>query len=455
MKKQYNNKIINIIDKILEHNYFKMLCISIISCFLIFNCFSYIKSKINLHKKSNSEQIKINIDNFSQKLEEIESQKIKHIVKKGETLSDILFNLGLDAKNVNEILKTTKKIFDPRNIFQGQKIIIEYKTIITNEIVNNQNILVRKSIVNSISLSPDPEIIMIISRISDEKYKSLKKKKELVKKIAKYSGKIENSLFVDGTEAGISPNIMIEMINLYGFIVDFQRDIRNKDEFEILFEEYFDKNGEKIKDGNILFASLNLKTKNRDLSTYRHKYKNRGEYFNTKGSSVKRSLLVTPVNGARISSRFGMRRHPILGYRKKHKGLDFAAPTGTPTLAAGDGYINKIGYSRANGNYIFLKHNDTFETVYIHMSRFARNMKKGRRVKQGRVIGYVGATGMAKGPHLHYEIRKKGVSINPAKFRGTANITLKGSKLKEFKSVRDNINKLRNETLNSNLKLIK
>ncbi len=248
---------------------------------------------------------------------------------------------------------------------------------------------------------------------------------------------------------------MIEMINLYGFIVDFQRDIRNKDEFEILFEEYFDKNGEKIKDGNILFASLNLKTKNRDLATYRHKYKNRGEYFNKNGSSVKRSLLVTPVNGARISSRFGMRRHPILGYRKKHKGLDFAAPTGTPILAAGDCYISKIVYSIANGNYIFLKHNDTYETVYIHMSRFARNMKKGRRVKQGRVIGYVGATGMAKGPHLHYEIRKKGVSINPAKFRGTANITLKGGKLKEFKSARDNINNLRDETLNANLKLIK
>ncbi len=178
-KQQYNNKIINIIDKILEHNYFKMLCISIISCFLIFNCFSYVKSKINLHEKSNSEKIKINIDNFSQKLEEIEDQEIKHIVKKGETLSDILFNLGLDAKNVNEILKTTKKIFDPRNIFQGQKIIIKYKTIITSEIVNNQNILVRKSIVNSISLSPDPEIIMMISRISDEKYKSLKKKKRI------------------------------------------------------------------------------------------------------------------------------------------------------------------------------------------------------------------------------------------------------------------------------------
>ncbi len=428
-----------------------MISISIIACFLIFNCFSYFKTKINLNRIDNNYQaIEIDADDFESKLEKIENQTIKHIVKKGETLSDILFNLGLDAQNVNEILLSTKKIFDPRNIFQGQKITIHYKTIITYEENNNLKNLVRKSIINNISLSPDPEIIMMIVRQDDKSYKSIKKKKELVKEIVKYSGVIENSLFLDGTEAGISPNIMIEMINLYGFAVDFQRDIRSKDEFEVLFEQYFDKNGEKIKDGNILFANLNLKTKSTDLKTYRHKYKTRNEYFNKQGRSIKRSLLVTPVNGARISSRFGMRRHPILGYRKKHKGLDFAAPRGTPILAAGDGRISKIGYSRANGNYIFLKHNNTYETVYIHMSKFARNMKKNRKIKQGKIIGYVGSTGMAKGPHLHYEIRKKGVSINPSKFRGTANITLKGDKLIKFKKYRDEIDNLRQKTLNAN-----
>ncbi len=428
-----------------------MVCISIITSFILFNGISYLRnSLLESNLSDESDKIRINIGGFKEKLDQIEDQILEHTVRPNETLSEILFDLGSNEFDVANILSATKKIFDPRDIFQGQKLIIHYKTIINYENNDPKQNLVRKSIISKISLSPDPEISMIVERLEDGSYKSKKHKKELIKHIVKYSGQIETSLFVDGTKIGISPRIMIEMINLYGFAVDFQRDLRKGDKFEILFEDYFDKEGNKIKNGNILFSSLELKTRKNKFEAYLHEYKKRAEYFNHVGKSIKRSLLVTPVNGARISSRFGMRRHPILGYRKKHKGLDFAAPRGTPILAAGNGVISKIGYTKFNGNFIFIKHNKTYETVYIHMSKFARNMKKGKTIRQGQTIGYVGSTGMAKGPHLHYEVRKKGVSINPAKFKGTANIKLTGSKLTKFKAKRDEIKNLLKNTKNKN-----
>lgn len=453
MKKKINIKnIIKVIESIVDHNYFKIVSISIITCFLLFNGVSYFKNSFFTKQEIiEPELIKINIGNFEKKLEHLEDQIFVHRVHSGETLSQILYSLGADQENVNKILASTKKIFDPRDIAQDQKLIIYYKTIIDYENPDLKKNLVRKSIISRISLSPNPEIDMIVNREIDGTYSSTKTKKELVREITKYSGKITNSLFVDGIEVGISPNIMIEMINLYGFVVDFQRDIRGGDKFEILYEQYYDKKGNKIKDGNILYSNLELKTKRGALEAYLHKYKNRFEYFNSRGTSIKRSLLATPINGARISSGFGMRRHPIKGYRKKHKGLDFAAPRGTPILAAGNGKISKIGYNRFNGNYIFLRHNKTYETVYIHMSKFARSMRKNKRVRQGQIIGYVGTTGRSTGPHLHYEVKKHGVSINPAKFKGTANITLRGKSLKSFKTSLNNINKLIKDTALSNL----
>ncbi len=437
--------IIKLVDKILEYNYFKIVSISIITSFLLFNAVSYFKNDF-FEKDGLVEvepvKIKINIGNFAEKLEQLEDQTLVHFVSSGETLTEILLSLGSSNSDVDNILIATKEILKSASLFQGQRLVINYKTIIDYEDGDSQKNLVRKSIISKISLSPDPEIEITIVRQKDGSYKSTKIKKELFKKILKYSGTIENSLFVDGTQAGISPNIMIEMINLYGFAVDFQRDLRGGDRFEVLFEQYYDKEGNKVKDGNMLYSSLELKTKKDHLKSYLYKYQNTSEYFDEKGRSIKRSLLVTPINGARISSKFGMRRHPILGFKKKHKGLDFASPTGTPIFAAGGGLISKIGYSPANGNFIFIKHNQIFETVYIHMSRFARNMKKNTRVKQGQTIGYVGSTGLAKGPHLHYEVHKNGTAINPATFKGAANIILAGKNLKNFKNSLNEIKEL-------------
>jgi murein DD-endopeptidase MepM/ murein hydrolase activator NlpD len=448
LKKKLSKKnILKLIDKVLEHNYFRVTSISIIASFIILSSISHLKNSfLETSTVEKPRSIKINILNFKHKLDQIEDQTLEHLVRPGETLSEILFDLGSNEFDVNSILNSTKKIFDPRNIYQGQKLKIYYKTIINYEDNDPSKNLVRKSIISKVSLSPDPEIDMIVTRQKDGSYTSLKEKKILTKQVVKYSGEISNSLFVDGVEAGISPRVMIEMINLYGFVVDFQRDIRKGDKFEVLYEDYYDEEGEKVKSGSILFSELKLKTRSKDMRSYLYKYKNRPEYFTKNGSSIKRSLLVTPVNGARISSRFGMRRHPISGFRKKHKGLDFAAPRGTPIFSAGNGTISKKGYNKFNGNYIFINHNNNYTTVYIHMSRFARGMRKNKRVSQGQTIGYVGATGMAKGAHLHYEVKKNGVSINPAKFKGTANVVLKGKSLRGFKERKSTIDQLRSRT---------
>jgi len=221
------------------------------------------------------------------------------------------------------------------------------------------------------------------------------------------------------------------MINLYAYDIDFQRDIKSGDKFEMLVESFFDETGKKIKDGNVLFSSLTLKDKT--VETYLHKVGDRFEYFDSQGNSVRKSLLRTPVNGARISSGFGMRRHPILGYSKMHKGADFAAPTGTPILAAGSGSITYMGVKGGYGNYVQIKHNNDYSTAYGHASRFNKKFRNGSKVKQGDIIAYVGSTGRSTGPHLHFEVIYKGSQINPAKVKATSGIRLSGKDLIKFK----------------------
>ncbi len=269
------------------------------------------------------------------------------------------------------------------------------------------------------------------------------------KHILKYSATIKNGLYVDGTEAGISPNIMINMINLYSFDVDFQRDIHSGDQFEILFESYYDDKGNRVKDGDVLFASLDLKTKT-TIDMYLHKSGNRNEYFDAKGRSVRKSLLKTPINGARISSGFGARKHPILGYTKVHKGIDFAAPTGTPIFAAGSGTITYYGVKGGYGNFVQIRHNADYSTAYGHASRFKKGLRVGSKVSQGDVVAYVGTTGRSTGPHLHYEILYKGGAVNPSKVKSTSGLTLTGKELQRFMASKGQIDGYLKNTPNQN-----
>ena len=233
----------------------------------------------------------------------------------------------------------------------------------------------------------------------------------------------------------------MNMINLYGYDIDFQRDLHKGDKFEMLVESFYNENGKKIRDGNVLYSSITLS--NRSIDIYMHKIDEKIEYFDSKGNSVKKSLLRTPINGARVSSGFGMRRHPILGYSKMHKGADFAAPTGTPIMAAGSGVIAYMAVKGGYGNYVQIKHNQDYATAYGHASRFNKKFRVGAKVKQGDIVAYVGSTGRSTGPHLHFEVIYKGEQVNPAKVKATSGIKLAGKDLAKFELSRSEIDKYR------------
>ena len=288
------------------------------------------------------------------------------------------------------------------------------------------------------------EIIFTRSKNNEKfNYKTIKKnfKKELVYK----ETLITKSLYSNAVDVGISPNIIIEFARLYGFQIDFQRDIWKGDSFQIIYEEYVNENKEIVDNGEIIFANLNLQ--NVDYQLYKHEYeKNKIDYFDENGKSVKKTLMKTPINGARLSSSFGKRKHPILGYTKMHTGTDFAAPQGTPIMASGDGKVMKAGWCGGGGNCVKIKHNNTYQTVYAHMSKFGSGIKKGVKVKQGQIIGYVGSTGLSTGPHLHYEVIENGRKINSQKLKLPSGKVLKGKERKRFE-----VDKIKIDVLKSNL----
>ncbi|MGD9163053.1 MAG: M23 family metallopeptidase [Desulfobacteraceae bacterium] len=246
---------------------------------------------------------------------------------------------------------------------------------------------------------------------------------------------ISSTLYSAAIEAGMPVDVLIQMIRAYSYDVDFQRDIQRGDKFEAIYEKKVDKNGNYVRGGAILFSSLTVS--GRTLTIYRYKTAD-GEVdlFNEKGQSVNKILMITPIDRARLSSGYGMRRHPIKGYSRMHKGLDFAAPTGIPIMAAGDGVIEYAGRKSGYGSYIRIRHANEYQTVYGHMSKFVSGIRKGVRIRQRQIIGYVGSTGLSTGPHLHYEVHHRGKNINPASLKTPPGRTLKGKELERFFQVK-------------------
>ncbi len=429
--------LLNIIDKTLEHRLFKPIAISIIVSFLLFKGASYVQNFIQDQKelaaRNNLEPIKINLGN--QTIDLKQQQTINYQVKSGDAILKILINNGISEQDAFAILEEMKKIYSPRLINDGDTITIKYMVNISydgSKNDTNEADIARQIIVNQIIISKSPEAEINIQRDDQNQYHAKIIKHELIKHIMKYSTTISNSLFVDGTNAGISETTMMNMINLYAYDVDFQRDIKEGDKFEMLVESFYTKEGKKVKDGDVLFSSLQLGQRNIDI--YLHKINGENQYFDGSGNSTKKSLLRTPVNGARISSKFGMRNHPILGYTRMHKGVDFAAPIGTPILAAGAGTIVFMGPNGGYGNYVRIKHNPDYQTAYAHASKFSSKFHKGSKVKQGDIIAYIGQTGLAKGAHLHFELLYKNSQINPSKVKSTPGIKLGGKELIRFKA---------------------
>ena len=246
-------------------------------------------------------------------------------------------------------------------------------------------------------------------------------------------GTVQDSLYMAGMKAGLNTSLINQLIRIYSYSIDFQRAIKTGDTFEVLAERPFDEETGYEGNGEISYASLFLK--GGALKLYRYASKDGSiEFFNEKGEGARKALLKTPVKGARISSRYGKRRHPIQGYTKMHRGIDFAAPRGTPIFAAGDGMIKKFGRLRGFGNYVFIQHSKDYGTAYAHLHRYAKNLKKGKRVKQGDIIGYVGMTGLATAPHLHYEIHYRGKQVNPQLVNMAPQKHLSGKSLEEYLS---------------------
>ena len=268
---------------------------------------------------------------------------------------------------------------------------------------------------------------------------------KLDKKIVYKENIILQSLYKSAIDQNIPANTIIEFARIYGFQIDFQRDIRKQDKFQIMYEIFINENKEIIETGEILFA--NLKLSGQDNSLYFFDQNGNEGHYDKNGKSVQKALMKTPVNGARLSSSFGMRKHPIDGFNKMHRGTDFAAPTGTPIMASGSGVVKKAGWCGGGGNCVKIRHNTTYETVYAHMSKFARGIKSGVRVKQGQIIGYVGSTGKSTGPHLHYEVIVNGKRVNSQKLKLPSGKILKGQNRKLFEANRIRLDVLKAEKI--------
>ena len=395
----------------------------------------------NQYQKNQVEYLIKSLDNiyFHKSLKNITSKlkpryiKINYISKAGDTYESIINNLKINKIEKKLFLKSIAKHKSLKILRTGKKFFFK---------IDQMN----KSKILEFKIETGKKNEMYFSRILDKEIFSSKLiEKNFSKEITYKEAVITNSLYNSAINLGIKPNVIIEFARLYGFQVDFQRDIWKNDSFQIIYEEFKNEKGNVVDTGDIIYANLNLQ--NTDLQLYKFEYeKNKIDYFDENGKSVRKTLMKTPINGARLSSSFGKRKHPILGYNKLHTGTDFASPKGTPIMASGDGIISRAKWCGGGGNCIKIKHNSVYQTVYAHLSKFGRGIKRGVRVKQGQIIGYVGSTGMSTGPHLHYEVIENGRKINSQKLKLPSGRILKGKDRNLFE-----VNKIKIDVLKSEL----
>ena len=344
-------------------------------------------------------------------------EEIDYIIKNNDSIEKILKNYNVraeDIKNISIKLKQKKLV----NIYSGKKL-----NLIIKKLDDGSNTII--NLIYPLNNTTSIEI-----RKSQNNFIINKNILQLYKRDVVIRNAIKNNLYSSAINAGIEPNIIIEFARIFGFEVDFQRDIRKGDWFEILYERFEDDNNKVRDTGKIIYASMFVNGE--EINLYNFKYNKMEDYYDINGKSITKSLMKTPINGARLSSSFGMRKHPILGYNKMHRGTDFAAPSGTPIMASGSGTVTRARWCGGGGNCVKIKHNSTYETIYAHMKAFARGIKEGKKVKQGQVIGYVGSTGLSTGPHLHYEVIVNGKKVNSQKLKLPSGKILKGEERKQF-----------------------
>ncbi|MDA1090280.1 MAG: M23 family metallopeptidase [Proteobacteria bacterium] len=354
-------------------------------------------------------------------------------INRGDTLAGLLTDAGVSAADAQAASTALSKRYNPKRIAKGQEIAVRF---MAPALGTAESRSAGPGRFVGLQVEPDYNTAIIVERAdTGDGFTASTIEKTLTRTLTRAEGVIKSSLYVSGRESDIPNPVLVELIRAYSWDVDFQRDIRAGDSFKVMYERVFDEHGNHVHSGNIRFAQLTLSGNRHTI--YRHRTKDGDDdYFDEKGQSARKALMRTPIDGARLSSGFGHRRHPILGYTKMHQGVDFAAPRGTPIYAAGNGTIVKAGANGAYGIYIQIRHNDRYSTAYAHMKGLARNSRRGNRVTQGQIIGYVGTTGRSTGPHLHYEILSQGQRTNPMKVKMPSGRKLKGDALEAFQAAR-------------------
>ena len=378
-------------------------------------------------------------------------------LESGDTLAGALTDAGVTNADAQAAVTALAKVYSPKLVRAGQTLQLTFEpappavpvasitytppagandTVSDADDTPDSNVQAAPATpvgrLLSVSFSPTIEHDIAISRTTDGSFSAQSTEKQLIAKFHRAGAKIDSSLYLAAMQAGIPAEVVVQMIHMFSYEVDFQRDIKPGDTFEVLYNYYYTPDGQPAKQGDIAYATMHLGS--RTVALYRYQPANGDpvEYFDAKGQSAKSMLMKTPVDGARISSGFGMRFHPVLGYTRMHKGIDFAVPTGTPVMAAGSGTIQIQGWLGGYGNFVLVNHGNTYSTAYGHLSRFAPGLHQGSHVRQGQVIAYSGATGLATGPHLHYEIRINGTQVNPLTVKVARGQILAGKDLREY-----------------------
>jgi murein DD-endopeptidase MepM/ murein hydrolase activator NlpD len=340
-------------------------------------------------------------------------------VERGDTLSGILVEQGIEDAEARSAVAALSSVYEPSSIRPGQNVTLTFAP--------------EGSPLVSIALKPSAERDLLVTRAEDGSFAVDDNVKTLTAVETRASGVIDGSLYASAKAAGVPEAVVVSLIQIYSYDVDFQREVKAGDLFDILYTHYLDESGAPVRGGDIQYAELTLGHTKKALYRFTTA-DNETDYYTAKGWSGKRQLMRTPIDGARLSSGFGLRRHPILGYTKMHKGVDFAAPTGTPVMASGNGTVEKAEWFGGYGRYVRVKHANGYATAYAHLSRFARGIRPGAKVRQGQVIAYVGTSGRSTGPHLHYEVMAKARQINPMGVKLPTGRELAGKDLLAFQA---------------------
>ncbi len=391
------------------------------------------------------------INQYQQNVQENFVEEV--IIKKGDTLGEILRRQNLPNNDIRQLIKLAKEKKITSKLKIGQSFLFYYNS---NEISLSDSFQAeeRKTILDKMVFRIDKINSIEFTKQKNNKFIANKVSAPLKKLITQYKATIDSNVISSLKKVGMHHRGITKLVNAYTHQIDFQRQIRSGDQITVLTEKFVDDKNQLSHYGNILYASI--KTKNNEYNIYRYssdKKLNNAQFFSEQGNSIKTNLLRTPVKVARISGRFGYRKkHPVLGYGAMHKGVDFAGSVGTPIYAAGDGVVKFIGWKSGYGRFILIKHNNRLSTAYAHASKFAKNLKRGSRVKQGDIIAFIGKSGRVTGPHLHYEVRINGKQVNPLKFKSNPGVRLKGVKFAKFKKFKESLKSL-SKDLDKNIEI--